>query len=343
MQIQTGLKLIHHRRRETLQAQTPGSQSLGTNILEDDLVRAFTGLDMYTICEPRELKGIGTPGPIILEQDDERRGPGQIVFEQEERAVLSQMPEVFSSLRDAQICRNALKLQVMRFLSSYSPLPTPPRNEFVINGWWGEVPSSTMAYQQSLSTDILRWKAAFQPLWKKLKADGHSTRLLAVILNLQVKTMSFALLVPCIKDEATFDDYNKDFLEIIDLAEDVLKNSKSTRHSFLLDTHVVIPLFVTAHKCRDRAIRRNAISLMYQYPRREGVWDSLLCGTLAEWVMELEERHLHEGQVPGWARICGLTARRDGNQEITMTCIQRTSEASEEVVIRRRLIRESGI
>jgi hypothetical protein len=341
MQIQTGLKLIHIRRMQVLGSRTKlsGSPSLRTiGVLEEDFVRTFTGLDVYTICEPLPIGDL-----TVFEREEKKYSAfNPIDLEQEEREVLSRMPEVFTSIHDAQNSRNALRLRILRFLSTYSPPPTPPANDFIINGWWGEVSSSTMAIQQSISADLLRWKAAFEPLWKKLKFGGHSTRLPAVMLKLQIKTMSLALMVPCVKDETIFDDYKNDFLDITNLAEYVLVNSKSTRHSFVLDTNVVIPLLVTGQKCRDRTIRRRAIHLMLKYPRREGVWDSLLCGKLAEWVMDLEEQYLEEGRVPGWARIRGVICKCEGDQEEAFTCAQRTSEESEEVVTRSRRITECG-
>lgn len=60
--------------------------------------------------------------------------------------------------------------------------------------------------------------------------------------------------------------------------------------SFALDLGIVPPLFVVATKCRDRKLRREAIKLLLSSPRREGMWDSILCGKVAEWIMEVEER-----------------------------------------------------
>lgn len=64
--------------------------------------------------------------------------------------------------------------------------------------------------------------------------------------------------------------------------------------SFALDLGIVPPLFVVATKCRDRTLRREAIALLMSSPRREGMWDSFLCGKVAEWIMEVEE----EGMLP---------------------------------------------
>ena len=67
--------------------------------------------------------------------------------------------------------------------------------------------------------------------------------------------------------------------------------------SFALDLGVVPPLFVTATKCRDRKLRREAIRLLLSSPRREGMWDSILCGKVGEWIMEVEEEGLRAFEI----------------------------------------------
>ena len=62
--------------------------------------------------------------------------------------------------------------------------------------------------------------------------------------------------------------------------------------SYALDIGIVPPLFVVATKCRDRRLRREAIRLLMSSPRREGMWDSILCGKVAMWIMEVEEEGL---------------------------------------------------
>jgi hypothetical protein len=62
--------------------------------------------------------------------------------------------------------------------------------------------------------------------------------------------------------------------------------------SFALDLGIVPPLFVVATKCRDRKLRRDAIRLLLASPRREGMWDSNLCGRVGQWIMEIEEEDL---------------------------------------------------
>ncbi|KAG0648633.1 Aspercryptin biosynthesis cluster N [Hyphodiscus hymeniophilus] len=73
------------------------------------------------------------------------------------------------------------------------------------------------------------------------------------------------------------------------LPEDAYLHIKA---SFALDLGIVPPLFVVATKCRDRKLRREAIRLLMSAPRREGMWDSILCGKVGTWIMEVEEEGL---------------------------------------------------
>ncbi|KAB8296672.1 hypothetical protein EYC80_002096 [Monilinia laxa] len=64
--------------------------------------------------------------------------------------------------------------------------------------------------------------------------------------------------------------------------------------SFALDLGIIPPLFVVATKCRDRRLRREAISLLTSSHRREGMWDSRLCAGVGNWIMNVEEDGLDE-------------------------------------------------
>ena len=71
--------------------------------------------------------------------------------------------------------------------------------------------------------------------------------------------------------------------------------------SFALDLGIVPPLFVVATKCRDRKLRREAIRLLLSSPRREGMWDSILSGRVAQWIVEIEEEGLSPYEGP-WGK-----------------------------------------
>jgi len=287
-----------------------------SNVVEENLTRAFFELGVDTI--------------LINPMPDH-----QAVSEEVQRGILNDMPRTFRSIQEAELYKTALKLRVLCFNCAYHPHPVNPTNSMTIADWWGEdLSSQAMPFYKSIYHDILLVGAAFEPLWEKVKDDESPDHLAAAGLRLQITAMRLSLLI-CVQDEAEFDAYNDEFLDIIDLAEYILQRIKPTRHNFRIDTLVVVPLFQTALKCRDYGIRRRAISLLLKYPRREGVWHSEFCGLTAEWIMNLEEKHLEDGKIPGWARIGSITAVRVEEQgAVVLQCVQRTSGLSDQVVTR---------
>jgi hypothetical protein len=55
-------------------------------------------------------------------------------------------------------------------------------------------------------------------------------------------------------------------------------------------------LWIVTSRSRSYVLRRKAIALFLYYPRREGVWDSLIAGRIAWEQMRLEEEALERGQ-----------------------------------------------
>ncbi|KAH8880779.1 hypothetical protein GQ53DRAFT_773826 [Thozetella sp. PMI_491] len=58
--------------------------------------------------------------------------------------------------------------------------------------------------------------------------------------------------------------------------------------TFSTDWGIIFPLTVTTLKCRDPAVRRDAMALLEVWPHREGLWDSSLAIVLGRQVIELE-------------------------------------------------------
>jgi hypothetical protein len=316
MHAMNGLRLIHDRIKAVLESGTKlvGSPSLGTvDMVEAELLRAFSGLDM-DVPEPS--------GP--------RGGPDQ--FEQESLDVLSRMPKVFTTINDAQMYKNVLRLQTSRFISRQIPSSPIMEGEGPFIGWCGppENSSSVEAAKKFISDSISRWKAAFDPLWKRLELESQPIHLPAAILNIQVKYIRFDLLASSNDDQTVFDSHTDDFLEMIDLVQYVVDNSESKRCHFHLESQVVLPLCITALRCRDKIIRMRALSLTLKYPRREGILDGLFLGQAIAWVVELEENYRKDGQIPGWARIRHLLGTPDGSA-VRLRCLQKASAMSEEV------------
>ncbi|KAK1145536.1 hypothetical protein N8T08_004094 [Aspergillus melleus] len=96
------------------------------------------------------------------------------------------------------------------------------------------------------------------------------------------------------KGELAHDDLLYQFMELLNMSDRILKRSgtapsRSTFPSFRLATSVVEPLYWVAIKCREPTVRREAVRLLQQFPRREGICETLVAVRAMNKVIELEE------------------------------------------------------
>jgi hypothetical protein len=107
--------------------------------------------------------------------------------------------------------------------------------------------------------------------------------------------------------QQAWDDLEPQCTAIVELAQKILTSHAGidilNRPSFSISLGVVMPLFLVASRCRHPNLRREAIQLLMDHPRREGIWDSNLAGKIAARGMEIEEEGFR------------LQAQLDGNLE----------------------------
>lgn len=91
-------------------------------------------------------------------------------------------------------------------------------------------------------------------------------------------------------------------------------------------------LYLVASHCRDPALRRQAIKLLYSSHRKEGIRDSHFAGRLSQWRMAIEEEDMDEnGYIPEEARINSESLRFDiATQTATVRCTQNVKGADGE-------------
>lgn len=216
-----------------------------------------------------------------------------------------------------------------------------------MNGWHSCSEPKVLATLESMAADSMRWKTAFAPLWKRLKEENNPSDLFpAALMRNRIVSALMGCTVPLVANEEDFDHHLDEFRVMVEMSEYMLgtldgQGTQKAKHfkrpAFNFDSYTVIPMFLTALKCRDPLLRRKAIALLLKYPRREGVCDSVCMGKLCEWTMKIEEEYIDkDGWVPGWARVRGVTMDRDREKENSgiLMCEQRVSAASNEVAIR---------
>lgn len=103
------------------------------------------------------------------------------------------------------------------------------------------------------------------------------------------------------------------FREIIEMAR--IQLTCSTHDPmFAFDMQNVWPLFVVAKKCRDPVVRREAVRLLIEWPRREGIWDSVVAAAISKWVVSIEEEGMVADFVEERKRARSVGVRLDAER-----------------------------
>ncbi|KAG9235482.1 hypothetical protein BJ875DRAFT_270756 [Amylocarpus encephaloides] len=321
-QIQTGFKLI-----QAWKEETNTNSPLSSTVAHDtDLLQIFSRLDVQAISFAQD--GWLKKHPFVTGNTKE---------------FWDGMPSEFESLEEADRYNNGIARRSMHILSSGTGRPRK-LHTFPVNGWWGEKNPTVVANQQALLGDCHRWLASFEPLWQRvLETETLERIIFAKLQRVFVRTALHGVFILCCSDEMLYDQWLDSYSETVDFCEDVLKSLEPPGKwppdpKFSFDSIVIIPLYLICHKCRDRTVRRKAISLLLTYSRREGVWDSIFAGKMGQWAMEIEEEYIDEqGRIPAWARIHGMAFENQGRKAI-LTCEQQSSETSTEMLIRHKTV-----
>ena len=242
---------------------------------------------------------------MALEVDPKSRQPG----------FGPHIPTCFTSLEEAQ---NSLYYQHNRCLTvAYNLHNTAPHADLI--GPLTECASLEGHRQYSnLFRGILRqWNAAFEAFLVKASATMDSKALQGAAV-LKINHGKTALHIEThghdgFQGSCCWDSLRSKCEEIVDLAASLVKaqtanfNDPSQKPIFSMDQSIVTPLFSIAHRCRDPIIRRRAIALLYNAPRQEGLWHSILTAQVAEKIMKIEEAGLGEvkssADVPEESRV----------------------------------------
>lgn len=328
-QIETGLGLIQARKSNSGDAPSPA--------LEVELIDVFLSLAIQVLSYAEKRSSACHEFLDSADQDD-----------------LEKMPAVFYSMSEASRYHKTMRRRVVCFLSAEWTDMKKPGRAFPVN--LSAMMRDKHGYlflsdHEKMMEIMRRWSEAFEPLWRQIKTKtveiGELERqAAAVVLRLHIKGYFMALMSMIATDEMMYDTYHDDFAEMVHMAEtllqitSVLLKSRSVRTSnFWVDIGVILPLYFVGHKCREPIIRRRAISLLLNWPRREGVWDSIFAGRITEWAMTIEEKHMVQGFVPGWARIRGLRKKEDSfRRRATLEAQQRKSESSDEMATKQGVI-----
>ena len=136
---------------------------------------------------------------------------------------------------------------------------------------------------------------AFQPILDRaISLDGLTImNPAAVVLSLYQKITVITLAAIPSESEMVYDVFLPDFKHIVHMCALLITSHSSAQkplnHRFTFEVGIVPPLHVTATKCRDPVVRREAVGLLFASPRQEGMWDGVLSARIGKWICSCEE------------------------------------------------------
>ena len=287
--------LIHLRSGLNILRRDHGSLSTGLQTVSPDqdplrheILRTFSIMDM----QATTWLGLKTfQAPIMMPIDGPGDAPAHL--------------DIFSTLEEAA---ESLNYQInaihhfRRLITAYDGAESPDL-----------VPPEMHGRREKLLVQLKKWPVSLEALTAKLwgEIDAEmSQRIVVMKMNYETNSM---VLTACLQkcDQQVYAEHEPEFRKIVDLAkcgigpmDDLVR--LSVEHivaannggmnpvpMFSFYAGIIQPLYLTAIKCQNLSVCREAIALLSSSPWREGAWDSATMARIAaRRVQEVEERYM---------------------------------------------------
>ena len=169
---------------------------------------------------------------------------------------------------------------------------------------------------KQLLQNIRKWLEDFSPLMQNLEPSWQGSSIEIVLANYKcIETWLESFLIPY---ETVWDQYKDRYEDILNHCarsiEDSVRFPDKLSKSFSFELGIIPALQFVTWKCRWPHVRRRALNLLQQAPKRECVFDSRYSFLLQERIINIEEEslELEEGAIP-----CNIFALR-----ISFSCLQ---------------------
>lgn len=213
----------------------------------------------------------------------------------------TEFPDTFSSLEEAE--------SAMYALSAYCIVPDRASAKLQqIESIDDELMAELIKEQQSIQAMLDCWHQNFKQL--NVALDGNASRedkFQVARLQQAWSALSLSVATCTTVSEMAFDDCMHLFEQILYYGRygiEATRYSDGKQPPFLLETSVGLPMFMVASKCRDHSMRHEALNLLRQAPKVQGLVKSAPYAVLAAKIIELEEEGLEmldgrDGKEPG--------------------------------------------
>lgn len=193
-----------------------------------------------------------------------------------------------------------------------------------------EGPLDLVARQRDvLARSIDQWNRAYGPIFLEASRDIAGPEYLGA-LQLRICIWVFEIMISTSMstEEIIFDSFTAQFERIVHFSRVLLEKDEHIRKSDGLRVQygmgLIMSLFYTGTRCRDRFVRKYVISMLRGWPCMNGIWDSLQAAKVIEWIMGVEEGCSGDGIIAEESRIRMNTLKVNlENDEIAVECMQR--------------------
>lgn len=192
-------------------------------------------------------------------------------------------PTYFQSLSDARNALHTLIVDVITF--NRVSTQSSPRD--------AEMTESLRAKQAGLRLRLLEWHQAIVRLERRFRANWNATHYGTYSLLQMARANIFIVVETSLdQDETAYDRYLHLFKEIIEYAPSAIAATNGhdeTRPPFTFELGASYPLFFAAEKCRDPKLRREALALLLQTPRVQGLHRVIPSAFIVANIIAIEE------------------------------------------------------
>lgn len=248
--------------------------------IDSDIQRAYARMDMQASL----YVGIRTPVTVPEE--------------------MPPIPYVFDSFNQAETCLMEEYARVIHFYRN--------GGNFYRTYQPDGVPLELVAYTQTLQSRLELWKSAFGYSYSCQKAQGSpQTSARASLLLIQYYIALVTVSTSVYAEETLYDRFLDAFKRILSLVRTSNACCQSTVATSLVGVPikmgVIYPLYFVATKCRDSAVRQEAIDLLSSAPCPDVVWEAPILTAVSRRAKEIEELGLDENEpIPEFKRLHGL-------------------------------------
>lgn len=214
------------------------------------------------------------------------------------------IPSFFAGLDDAR-----LSLGEIKWMFHVLEIKSQPQTQI-------SLPTGDVLNKSNPEAQLEQWASTFDRFLRKRTPELSDSEMREVsLLRSHQLAASIMVSTATSTQETVYDSYTSQFENILHLSRYLSKGpiksgAPQDTTLFSFDLGIIPPLYLTASRCREPSLRRQAIFLLRSPAWKEGVWDAILAARIAERLMAIEEEGLFPvasaSDIPESSRVCSI-------------------------------------